>query len=120
MRIVPPTRLLTARVEPQAVFSNPQIINPSYTFCNTLLLSKDVLSSGGRGRLHTTPLASYPAYCSQVLFEMMGKEEALDVMLKNPAVLQARLTETGRDWLRLAETGRDCRESRGGQIAPDP
>jgi len=26
---------------------------------------------------------------------MMGKEEALDVMLKNPAVLQARLTETG-------------------------
>jgi len=80
----------------EAVFSNPQIINPSYTFCNTLLLSKDVL------------------------FEMMGKEEALDVMLKNPAVLQARLTETGRDWLRLAETGRDCRESRGGQIAPDP
>uniref|UniRef100_A0A6U8KC40 Uncharacterized protein n=1 Tax=Emiliania huxleyi TaxID=2903 RepID=A0A6U8KC40_EMIHU len=48
----------------EAVFSNPQIINPSYTFCNTLLLSKDVL------------------------FEMMGKEEALDVMLKNPAVLQ--------------------------------
>ena len=34
----------------------------------------------------------------------MGKEEALDVMLKNPAVLQARLTETGWDWPRLAET----------------
>lgn len=48
----------------QAVLDNPQIINPSYSFCNTMLASKDVL------------------------FGMMGKEEALDVMSKNPAVLQ--------------------------------
>lgn len=48
----------------QAVLDNPQIINPSYSFCNTMLASRDVL------------------------FDMMGKEEALDVMSKNPAVLQ--------------------------------
>lgn len=48
----------------QAVLENKQIINPSYTFCNTMIASKEVL------------------------FNMMGKEEALDVMLKNPAVLQ--------------------------------
>jgi hypothetical protein len=52
-----------ARAE-QAVFENPQILNPSYTFCNTMIDSKEIL------------------------FEMMGKDEALDVMLKNPAVLQ--------------------------------
>jgi len=48
----------------QAVLSNPQILNPSYSFCNTMIASKDVL------------------------FDMMGKEEALEVMLMNPAVLQ--------------------------------
>ena len=48
----------------QAVLENPQILNPSYSFCNTMLASKDVL------------------------FTMLGKEDALDVMLKNPAVLQ--------------------------------
>jgi len=46
------------------VLENPQILNPSYSFCNTMLASKDVL------------------------FTMLGKEDALDVMLKNPAVLQ--------------------------------
>lgn len=45
------------------MYVNPQILNPSYSFCNTLIDSKDVL------------------------FNMMGKEEAMDVMLKNPAVL---------------------------------
>ena len=48
----------------QAVYANPQILNPSYSFCNTMIDSKDVL------------------------FNMMGKDEALGVMLKNPAVLQ--------------------------------
>jgi len=48
----------------QAVLENPQILNPSYSFCNTMLASRDVL------------------------VDMMGKEEALEVMLKNPAVLQ--------------------------------
>jgi len=47
-----------------AAKTNPQIMNPSYTFCNTMLASE------------------------QVLVEMMGKEDALDVMIKNPAVLQ--------------------------------
>jgi len=48
----------------QAVRDNRQIINPSYSFCNTMLSSRDVL------------------------FDMLGREEALDVMVKNPAVLQ--------------------------------
>jgi len=48
----------------QAAKTNPQIINPSYSFCNTMFASQ------------------------KVLVDMMGKEEALDVMLKNPAVLQ--------------------------------
>jgi len=48
----------------QAVLQNPQILNPSYSFCNTMLASRDVL------------------------YDMMGKEEALQIMLKNPAVLQ--------------------------------
>ena len=48
----------------QAAFENPQIVNPSYSFVNTMISSKEVL------------------------FDMMGKEEALEVMLKNPAVLQ--------------------------------
>lgn len=48
----------------EAVLANPQILNPSYSFCNTMLASKDVL------------------------VDMMGKEDALDVMTKNPAVLQ--------------------------------
>ena len=47
-----------------AVLENPQILNPSYTFCNTMLASRDVL------------------------VDMMGKEEAMEIMLKNPAVLQ--------------------------------
>lgn len=47
-----------------AVLENPQILNPSYSFCNTMIASRDVL------------------------VDMMGKEEALEVMLKNPAVLQ--------------------------------
>jgi hypothetical protein len=46
------------------VRDNRQIINPSYSFCNTMLSSRDVL------------------------FDMLGREEALDVMVKNPAVLQ--------------------------------
>ena len=41
-----------------AVVSNPQILNPSYTFCNTMLISK------------------------QVLVDMMGEEDALDVMVR--------------------------------------
>lgn len=48
----------------QAARSNPQIINPSYSFCNTMLQSKEAL------------------------LEVMSKEEALEVMSKNPAVLQ--------------------------------
>jgi len=53
-----------ANLAEQAVRNNPQILNPSYSFCNTMIDSKEVL------------------------FDMMGKEEALEVMLKNPAVLQ--------------------------------
>jgi len=53
-----------AQLAEQAANTNPQIINPSYSFCNTMLASQ------------------------KVLVDMMGKEEALDVMLKNPAVLQ--------------------------------
>lgn len=48
----------------QAAFENPQIVNPSYTFTNTMLASRDVL------------------------LDIMDKEEALQVMLRNPAVLQ--------------------------------
>jgi len=47
-----------------AAKTNPQIMNPSYTFSNTVFASR------------------------QVLLDMMGEEEALDVMMKNPAVLQ--------------------------------
>jgi len=54
----------TEELARQAAFENPQIINPSYSFCNTMLSSRDVL------------------------FNMMGKEEAIDIMLKNPGVLQ--------------------------------
>ena len=42
----------------------PQIINPSYSFCNTMLES------------------------NKALLGLMSKEEALDVIRKNPAVLQ--------------------------------
>lgn len=48
----------------KAVLANPQVLNPSYSFCNTMIVSKNVL------------------------VDMMGTEEALEVMLKNPAVLQ--------------------------------
>jgi len=48
----------------QAVQANPQIMNPSYTFPNTVLESRRVLGS------------------------LMSQEEALEVMLLNPAVLQ--------------------------------
>uniref|UniRef100_A0A7S0HR55 Uncharacterized protein n=1 Tax=Phaeocystis antarctica TaxID=33657 RepID=A0A7S0HR55_9EUKA len=48
----------------QAARDNPQILNPSYSFCNTMLASADVLNN------------------------MMSKEEALEVMTNNPAVLQ--------------------------------
>ena len=48
----------------QAVKDNYQILNPSYSFCNTMLSSRDVL------------------------VDMMGKEDALEVMCLNPAVLQ--------------------------------
>lgn len=48
----------------QAVQDNYQMLNPSYSFCNTMLVSRDVL------------------------VDMMGKEEALEVMCLNPAVLQ--------------------------------
>jgi len=54
----------TQTLAKQAVLENPQILNPSYSFCNTMLASRDVL------------------------YDMMGKDEALEVMLKNPAVLQ--------------------------------
>jgi hypothetical protein len=47
-----------------AALTNPQILNPSYSFCNTMLASAEVLE------------------------QMMGREEALEVMTKNPAVLQ--------------------------------
>lgn len=47
-----------------AVQANPQILNPSYTFCNTILESKKVLRS------------------------VMDEEEALEVMRLNPGVLQ--------------------------------
>ena len=39
----------------EAIVANPQILNPSYSFCNTMLASKEVLVN------------------------MMGKEDALDV-----------------------------------------
>lgn len=55
--------LLSSPAAPRCI-PTPQILNPFYSFCNTLLASKGVL------------------------FEMMGKEGALEVMLKNPAVLQ--------------------------------
>ena len=48
----------------QAARDNYQILNPSYSFPNTMIESRDVL------------------------FDMMGKEEALEVMMLNPAVLQ--------------------------------
>lgn len=48
----------------QAARDNPQILNPSYSFCNTMLASADVLTN------------------------MMSKEEAMEVMTNNPAVLQ--------------------------------
>ena len=48
----------------QACRDNYQILSPSYSFCNTLLASRDAL------------------------VDMMGKEEALEVMKMNPAVLQ--------------------------------
>jgi hypothetical protein len=47
-----------------AIRLNPQMINPSYSFCNTLIESRDALES------------------------VMGKAEALEVMELNPAVLQ--------------------------------
>jgi len=47
-----------------AAKANPQILNPSYSFCNTMLESE------------------------RVLVDMMGREEAMEVMTKNPAVLQ--------------------------------
>ena len=54
----------TEELATQAVKDNWQMINPSYSFCNTMLASRDVL------------------------YDMMGKEEALEVMVLNPAVLQ--------------------------------
>lgn len=48
----------------QAVRTNPQIVNPSYSFCNVMLESK------------------------QALLGIMSSEEALEVMMLNPAVLQ--------------------------------
>ena len=48
----------------EAVKSNPQILNPSYSFCNTMLESK------------------------RVLLSVMSEAEAREVMLLNPAVLQ--------------------------------
>jgi len=48
----------------EAAFDNPQIVNPSYSFTNTMLDSRDVL------------------------LDMMDPEEALEVMVLNPAVLQ--------------------------------
>jgi len=54
----------TADLAKEAVYSNKQILNPSYSFCNTMLASKEVL------------------------FGMMGEDEALEVMMNNPAVLQ--------------------------------
>ena len=47
-----------------AVRSNPQIINPSYSFCNTMLESR------------------------RILLNVLSEQEALDVMVANPAVLQ--------------------------------
>ena len=48
----------------QAARDNPQILNPSYSFCNTMLESR------------------------RVLLTMMSEAEALEVMRQNPAVLQ--------------------------------
>ena len=48
----------------QAARANPTLINPSYSFCNTMLESK------------------------RVLLNKMDEEDALKVMLQNPAVLQ--------------------------------
>ena len=47
-----------------AARSNPQIINPSYSFCNTMLESQ------------------------KVLLGVMPKQEALEVIAQNPAILQ--------------------------------
>ena len=51
----------------QAAFENPQIINPSYSFVNTMVISKETLFD---------------------LFGPEGREDAMEVMLKNPAILQ--------------------------------
>ena len=48
----------------EAVRTNPQVLNPSYSFCNTLIESK------------------------RVLRKLMSEEECLKVMALNPAVLQ--------------------------------
>jgi len=54
----------TPELAAAAAKTNPQMMNPSYSFCNTMIASE------------------------KVLVDMMGREEALDVMVKNPAVLQ--------------------------------
>ena len=48
----------TSELAAAAAKTNPQIMNPSYSFCNTMLASQ------------------------KVLVDMMGKEEALEVMLE--------------------------------------
>ena len=48
----------------QACRDNPQVINPSYSFCNTMIESKRALTA------------------------VMSADEALEVMRRNPAVLQ--------------------------------
>jgi hypothetical protein len=48
----------------QAVEADPSVINPSYSFCNTMLASK------------------------RALLTLMNEEEAIQVMLQNPSVLQ--------------------------------
>ena len=74
--------------------NNPQILNPAYSFCNTILESKKVLRS------------------------VMEEEEALEVMRLNPAVLQCgpSLEVLGKDEIKSIAMFR----SMGNTVLPAP
>ena len=84
----------TAELAKAAVVSNPQIINPSYTFCNTMLISKQArtpaLGTTAQHREacrqhHRRPVDALTGVRpAQVLVDMMGEEDALDVMVRRP------------------------------------
>jgi len=80
----------------EAARTNPQIINPSYSFCNTMLDSRDVL------------------------VDMMGTEEAREVMLMNPAVLQCgpSLDTLGPDEIKGFANIRNISNKIGSKVGP--